>query len=85
LITTNFVESRQMSEKARIKSILEEARCDYPPGLVHYIEEIYRYTCQVEWKLKQEREKVRKLEQRLIDIEAIDGRARNDKRYGINQ
>ena len=67
-----------MIGKAEIKAILQEARCGPAHASTTVIETLSSYISQLEWKLKQERAKVRQLEHRLADIEALDGGGTND-------
>ena len=73
-----------MTASKTLKSLLQEARCGSPQDST-IITELATQISHLEWKLRQEREKVRRLEQRLADIEALDGGALNDKHHGTNK
>ena len=74
-----------MTERAEVKAILQEVRCGFPPASASVIETLSSYISQLEWKLKQERAKVRQLQQRLDDIEALEGGKLDDEHNRTNE
>ena len=67
-----------MNAKLNPKALLQASRCGSSPDST-MLEQMAAQMASLEWKLRQEREKVRRLEQRLADIVALEGGAFNDQ------